>query len=90
MFLLSSDEKKFINCNNVKCIYIEELYVHHFEPHKRWEIRAMYSALPQGLIYDTLATFYTEQECNNTFKRLCYLIANGRENDVIAMGDLWD
>lgn len=71
-------------------IYIEELYVNHFEPHKRYEIRAMYSALQQGLIYDTLATFYTEQECNNTFKRLCYLIANSRKNDVIEMGDLWD
>lgn len=92
MFLLSSDEKKFINCNNIGSIYIEKFYINskHFESHEQWEIRVMYSALSEEIIYDTLATFYTEQECNNTFKRLCHLIANGRENDVIDMGDLWD
>ena len=40
--------------------------------------------------YDTITNPDTEQECQNTFDRLCDKIATCREHDIIDLGDLWD
>ena len=38
----------------------------------------------------TLAAFYTEKECENTFNKLCDNIIHCKENGTIDLRDLWD
>ena len=85
MFILSKNEKIFVNFNNVASIYIQEAY----RPDRQWEIRAMYAAISEDVLYDTLDIYYTEQECKNAFQRLCDCIANSREHEIINIQDLW-
>ena len=89
MFILSRDGKKFVNCNNVASIYIQEVYRQYAQPDRWWEIRAMYPAVSEDVLYDTLDTFHDEDECKNTFDRLCDCIVKSREHESIDMGDLW-
>ncbi|MBO5828861.1 MAG: hypothetical protein J6R59_10490 [Paludibacteraceae bacterium] len=89
MFILSKDGEKLINYNNVASIYIQEIYRQYQQPDKFWEIRAMYPAVSEDVLYDTLGTFYAKDECKNTFDRLCDCIVKSREHELIDMGDLW-
>lgn len=90
MFILSRDEKKLINCSNVASIYIQEVYHQYANPDKWWEIRAMYPAVSEDVLYDILDTYSDEEECKNNFDKLCSRISKSRENDIIDMGYLWD
>lgn len=90
MFILSKDGKKFVNCNNVASIYIQEVYRQYTNPARWWEIRAMYPAVSEDVLYDTLDKHYDEKECQNAFDKLCSQIAESREHETIDMRYLWD
>lgn len=78
MNILSQDGKTLINYNNIVSINIE--------PSERvWHIKITYN----GGSYIILAAFYTEDECKNTFDKLCNKIKMSRESDTIDLGDLW-
>ena len=79
MNILSQDGKTLINYNNIVSI--------NMKPSERvWHIKAAYN----GGSYIILATFYAEDECKNTFDKLCDKIKMSRESDTIDLGDLWD
>lgn len=78
MFILSKNERDFINCKNVASFQMKN-------ENSKWEIRAVYSS---GT-YIILNIYYTEQECKNDYIRLCDKVATSREYEVIYMDDLW-
>lgn len=85
MFILSKDGKNFINCNTIENLNMTEEYRQYHQPDKWWEIRAVFS----GGSYVVIDTCHTEQECKNTFNKLCDKITKSREHETIEMEDLW-
>lgn len=79
MNILSKNGKTLINYNNIVSINMES-------SERAWHITAIY----HGGLYVILATFYVEDECQNTFDKLCNKIKKSRENDTIDLEDLWD
>jgi hypothetical protein len=53
-----------------------------------WDIRAIYPAVSNDVLYDILGRFDTEEECRNVFNKLCCHIVSGNENEIIDMNDL--
>lgn len=91
MYILSKDGKRFINFDNVASMYIHEITFHHLtrcEDEKYWQIRAMYPAVSNDILWDKLDEFKTEEECKNAFNKLCFRIATGSKYEVIDMNDL--
>lgn len=80
MNILTNNGKKLINYNNVECLMMYEA------DNGMWRIQAICTS---GA-YDFLTQPSTEQECQNTFDKLCDKISHCKEYDSIDMGDLWD
>lgn len=85
MNILSEDGKTLVNYNNIISIDMQETYRQYAATDTIWQIIATYC----GGSHKTLATFYTEQECKNTFDKLCNKIKMSRESGTIDLGDLW-
>ena len=79
MNILLEDRKTLINYNNIVSINMES-------SENIWHIKATYN----GGSYIILAAFYTEDECKNTFDRLCNRIIKSRENETIDLDNLWE
>ena len=79
MNILSQNGKALINYNNIVSINMEST-------DNIWRIKTTYNSGS----YIILAVFYTEDECKNTFDKLCNKIKISRESDTIDFGDLWD
>lgn len=88
MFILSKDKRKLINLNNVASICIKNEYSQHSHPSTWWEIRAMYPAVSNDVLCDTLWVYDTEELCRDAFNKLCCRIVSGKENEIIDMNDL--
>ena len=88
MFILSNNGKKIINFDNVASVYMKNEFMRHSNSPTWWEIRVMYPAVGSDILYDKLGEFETEEECKDTFDKLCSRIANGKEKEVINMKDL--
>ena len=86
MTILSEDCKTLVNYNNIISIDMQETYRQYAATDTIWQIIATYC----GGSHKTLAAFNTEQECKNTFDKLCNKIKMSRESDTIDLGDLWD
>ena len=86
MFILSTDKRTLINCNNITSVSIKSGT--DYPNTKWWEIRAMYPAVSSDILYDTLWGYDTENLCIDDFNKLCCRIASGRENEIINMNDL--
>ena len=78
MNILSQNGKALINYNNIVSINMEST-------DNIWRIKTTYNSGS----YIILAVFYTEDECKNTFDKLCNKIKISRESDTIDFGDLW-
>ena len=80
MNILTSNGKILINYDNVTSLRMYET------DNGRWRISVAYT----NGSYDIITQPGTEQECQNTFDRLCDKIAKSREHDTIDLGDLYD
>lgn len=78
MNILSQNGKALINYNNIVSINMEST-------DNIWRIKTTYNSGS----YIILAVFYTEDECKNTFDKLCNKIKISRESDTIDFEDLW-
>lgn len=70
MNILSQDGKILVNYNNVASLYIQKKYMQYSHPDTWWEIWAVYPAVSEDVIYDVLAKFDDEKECESAFKRV--------------------
>lgn len=70
MNILSQDGKILVNHDNIASLYIQKIYRQYAHPDTWWEIRAMYSAVSEDCLYDTIAKFDDEKECESVFKRI--------------------
>ena len=77
MNILSQNGKALINYNNIISINMEST-------ENIWNIKVTYN----GGLYIILAAFYTEDECKNTFDKLCNKIKMSRESDTIDLGEV--
>lgn len=85
MNILSADGRTLINYDNIIGVQMREIYDQYASLDDHWEIIAIYS----GGSYCILATFPSEQECKNTFQKLCDKIWS-RLDITIDLEDLWD
>ena len=72
--ILSQDGKILVNYNNVASLSIKQEHMQCSTPPVWWEIRAMYPAVSMDILYDTLARFDTEEECEKAFTELMHEI----------------
>ena len=75
MNILSQDGKTLINYDNVASLYIQNIYRQYSQPDILWEIRAMYPAVSEDIVYDTIAQFDSEEKCKSVFKEIIYQIS---------------
>lgn len=78
--ILSQDGKTLVNYDNVASLYIQKKYVQYSHPDTWWEIRAMYPSLsPEDALYDIIARFDDENECELAFRKIVNLICEQKE-----------
>lgn len=82
MNILSQDGKKLINYDNVASLYIQEVYQQYVTPNKHWEIRVMYPAVSEDILYDKIAEFNNKEKCEDVFKDIVHQICNLRYNFI--------
>ena len=75
MNILSQDGKTLISYDNVAGLYIQKIYRQYSQPDTLWEIRAMYPAVSEDIVYDTIAQFDNEEKCNSVFRGIIYQIS---------------
>lgn len=81
--ILSQDGKKLVNYNNVASLSIRYQFMSDPNPFEWWEIIAMYPAVSSDILYDTLAIFETQKDCEKAFAELTYEIYS--ENAIIKL-----
>lgn len=82
--ILSQDGKILINYNNVASLYIQKKYVQYSHPDTWWEIRVMYPAVsPEDALYDVIAKFDDEKECELAFKKIVNRICEQKDDFIL-------
>lgn len=83
MNILVQGGKTLINYDNVASLYVQEVHRQYVHPDRWWEIRAMYTMVSDDVVYDTVATFYTEESCIKSFKELIRNICERKSSTIM-------
>lgn len=81
--ILSQDGKILVNYNNVASLSMRSQHMQGSTPPTWWEIRAIYPAVSSDILYDTLAKFDNQEECEKAFTGLMHEIYF--QNEIIKL-----
>ena len=85
MNILSQDGKTLINYDNVASLYIQTVYRQY--SNTLWEIRALYPTISNDILFDKIAQFDNEEECESVFKEIIHQICDLKYN-LIEVNDI--